>query len=413
MSEVTFSFYRGDTNTISPTYTDITSGVLSADLGFGRRSFVDQYAGNEYQIVIRNNAGQADLFSINSAFKVRATFPSMGGQYIDFAVGRVIEIQYNDAKGDGALSTATITVEDLLALLSRLRVSNRSISAATAKTQLLTFNAPYWGGSGPIDQFQMRFASGYFYTDTQYTMAASLYTGTILSYVQQAMYSEGGVLEAGTFSVKVCSGKEPVGEYRTDLQFERSTGQYHLVYDKFVRRTLGDTYANTVTVTPNGIADQTATDATAVSLYGERTYSRSTIQSNASDGAALAEALRRFMSKQSNLLYEIEASVEGQTEWTEPAPSPGDPDVTIHPFYRLLVNWLLVGGGRSCDLVWRVPGSGTDTITRVYAEGMRLNIQPKKSRVTLFLTPLTAYSAFFNFTLDSYTNGRLDQDYLG
>jgi hypothetical protein len=62
------------------------------------------------------------------------------------------------------------------------------------------------------------------------------------------------------------------------------------------------------------------------------------------------------------------------------------------------------------DLVYRVPGAGSDTTVEVVVEGWSLNITPEQTNFNFYLSPLTYYQFF---TLNSSTLGILNTSRLG
>jgi hypothetical protein len=79
---------------------------------------------------------------------------------------------------------------------------------------------------------------------------------------------------------------------------------------------------------------------------------------------------------------------------------------------RFLVSFygLLGYENRVWNLVYRVPGAGSDTTVQVAIEGVSVNARPEQTLFTVYFSPLTYYQFF---TLNSSTLGILDTSRLG
>jgi hypothetical protein len=389
-------FYRGGGAGI-----EFTSIVLSADVSTGRNSFVDQYSGATAQVVIKNSNNESSLFPINSSIGI------FTGSNI-FWRGRVSGVSYNDSKTDAGLSTATIIVDDQFARLGRVKVTNRSISSALGSTQLITFNPSTYGGSGPL-------TDAYFYelgfpstpgSASSSTMSASTFTGSVLDYMNAVQATENGNMIVTGDNIAMVSRTMMVNDiYKLQvedppgsgtfvtLKLGRTSSDTTVTYDTFSRTNFMDFFANSVSVTPAGLAAQTATNPYSFTTFGEYSYSRSTIDSTTAQGLTLAKNLSQKLSDQTAVMFNISLQLESQNETAA--------DTLIG-----------VISARVVDVVYRVPGSGTDTTTTCVIEGASYSFRPKTTRFTFNLTPLAMYIEFQNFTLDTGF-GVLDQDTLG
>ena len=376
---------------------DFTSIVLSADVSTGRNSFVDQYSGATAQIVIKNSNQESNLFPINSSIGI------FSGSSI-FWRGKVSGISYNDSKTDAGLSTATITVDDQFARLGRVKVTNRSMTSNLGSTQLITFNPSAYGGSGPLTDV-------YFYeagsTPSSSTMSSSTFTGSILDYMNSVQATENGNMIVTGDNIAMVSSTymtnigytiqvedPPSSATYVPLILGRTSSNTSIAYDTFNRTNFMDFFANSVSITPAGLAAQTATNSYSLTTYGEYSYSRSTIDSTTAQGLALAKNLSQKLSDQTAVTFGISFQLESQNETAA---------------FSMITG---VVSARVVDVVYRVPGSGTDTTTTCVIEGASYSFRPKNTRFTLNLTPLAMYEEFQNFTLDTGF-GVLDQDTLG
>ena len=385
-------FYRGGGAGI-----DFSSIVLSAQATTGRNSFVDQYSGRTAQVVIKNSNNESSLFPINSAIGI------FSGNYI-FWRGRVSGISYEDNKKDSGLSTATITIDDQFARLGRVKVTNRTMTTNLGSTQLRTFNPSAYGGSGPLTDV-------YFYeagsTASSSTMSGSIFTGSVLDYMNKVQATENGnmivtgdniamvsrayMTNAG-YSIRV--EDPPESEILVPLKLGRTSDNTTIAYDTFNRTNFMDFFANSVSVTPASLSTQTAQNAYSYTTYGEYSYERSTIDETTAQGLALAKNLAQKLSDQTAVMFNISFQLESQNQTA-----------------GFIITSSIISA-RVIDVVYRVPGSGTDTTTTCVIEGATYSFKPKNTRFTLSLSPLAMYKEYQNFTLDT-GYGVLNQDTLG
>jgi hypothetical protein len=381
---------------------DFTSIVLSAEVSTGRSNFVDQYSGKTAKIVIKNSSNESSVFNINHPVGI------FTGSNI-FWRGRVSGISYEDNKTDSSLSTATLTVDDQFARLGRVKVTNRTIASALGSTQLITFNPALYGGSGPLTDvyfYELGFPS-YPGTASSSTMSGSVFTGSVLDYMNKVQATENAnmivtgdniamvsrtIMQNDIYKLQV--EDPPSSGIFVNLKLGRTSSDTTIVYDSFNRTNFLDFFANSVSVEPVGLATQNGQNAYSYATFGEYSYSRSTIDQTTAQALVLAKNLAQKLSDQVAVQFNISFLLENQ---------------------NLTAANTMLGGvitQRVLDVVYRVPGSGTDTTTTCVIEGASYSFRPKQSRITLNLTPLAVYTEYQNFTLDT-GYGVLDQDILG
>ena len=381
---------------------EFTSIVLSAEISTGRSNFVDQYSGKSAKIVIKNSSNESSVFTINQTIGI------FNGNNI-FWRGRVSGISYEDNKVDSGLSTATLTVDDQFARLGRVKVANRTILSNLGSTQLLTFNSTTYGGVGPLTDvllYELGYPSTAGYQSSS-TMSGSVFTGSVLDYMNKVQSTENANMIVTGDSVAMVSRTiitndiykmrieepESSGLY-VNLKLGRTSSDTTIMYDSFTRSNFLDFFAKNVSVEPAGLAAQIGQNAYSYTTFGEYSYSRSTIDQTTAQALVLAKNLAQKLSDQIAVQFNISFLLESQNETVA----------------QIFLNSLITA--KVIDVVYRVPGSGTDTTTPCVIEGATYSLRPKQTRFTLNLTPLAVYTEYQNFTLDT-GYGVLNQDTLG
>jgi hypothetical protein len=168
-------------------------------------------------------------------------------------------------------------------------------------------------------------------------------------------------------------------------------------YFAFGHDKAGLNFMNNVTVTPNGLAAQTATNSTSLATYGNSQQSVSTVDATTTQALGLAE-----------WLSQSQADPEAET-WSLTF-------TDISQDTTALTNFLIAFYGvnsalsRLWNLVYRVPGAAADTTVVVAIEGITVNASIDQTTFTVYFSPATYYQFF---TLDSSTLGILDTSRLG
>lgn len=176
-----------------------------------------------------------------------------------------------------------------------------------------------------------------------------------------------------------------------------ATSATAITYYAFGHDKAGLNFMNNVTVNPNGLASQTATNNGSIITYGNAAQSVSTVDATTTQALALAE-----------WLSQSQADPEAQT-WSVSFRDLAQDETIMSRFIETFIN--SIGSGRRLwNLVYRVPGAGSDTTVLVAIEGISVSATPDKSDFTVYFSPATYYQFF---TLDSSELGILDTSRLG
>jgi len=365
----------------SPTFVDVTTSVLSFSYSQGRQNYLDQYSGGTLNVTLKNQTNVAQYFTFNSVWQI---FDADSGETQYFWLQ---DINFNDYPGNTGISTITVALVDVLARNGRNVVSSVTLAQAATITQLQTLwrTAPY-----QIGDFQ---GSG----GGSSTAAGITYSGSMLNYLNLIDATEKGLLNFSGGQTNMIP-RSSVSSSVSGMSFTRNAASTTAIsYFAFGHDKAGLNFMNNVTVTPNGLAAQTATNSTSFSSYGNAQQSISTVDFDTTQALGLAE-----------WLSSSQADPEAQT-WSLTFQDISQNTTALTNF---LIAFYGISGAamRLWDLVYRVPGAAADTTVLVAIEGITVNASLDRTTFTVYFSPATYYQFF---TLDSSTLGILDTSRLG
>ena len=364
-----------------PSSVDVTSSVISFSYTQGRQNYLDQYSGGTLSVTLKNQTNIAQYFTFNSVWNL-ADDATSSDQFFWCQ-----DVQFNDYPGNTGLSTITVSLVDVLARNGRNVVSNVVLAQTDTINQLQTLwrTAPYqigdFDGAGPGSS----------------TAAGITYSGSMLNYFNLIDSTEKGLVNyygASTFMTR----RNSVYLTTSGFSFTRNaTSATAISYNSFSHDKAGLNFMNNVTVNPNGLASQTATNSASLTTYGNAAQSVSTVDATTTQALGLAQ-----------WLSESQADPEAQT-WSIGFQDISQDQTITERWVETIMN--PIGNGRRIwSLVYRVPGAGSDTTLLVAIEGVTMNATTEKTDFTVYFSPLTYYQFF---TLDSSELGILDTSRLG
>jgi hypothetical protein len=361
--------------------TDFTSSVMSYNYQWGRQSYLDNWSGNQMTITIRNNNNQAGIFSIND----RISCSIIPGHFWVSQITFQDAVGTNANTGSGASSTATIVCDDWLSKAGRVQVNSKALTQTNTIAQISEFTSELAAADLEIDTT---------FTTGQSIASAATYTGTIANRVNLNMNTEKGQIRY--------VGKKAAFLPRNSISINSSSplvssideGGVTILYQDFERRTLGQSFANTVTTQPEGLASQTGQDPSSFSTYGTVSATTSTVDATTGQALDLANWLSRVQGDPMSLTFAIAVSDTGNT-------------LTAFDTWLSNVNNTSFWG---LNLHYFVPGSAGQVNIDVVLEGVSYSGQPDRTETTAYFSPKEFYNIFL---LDSSTQGRLDINRLG
>ena len=385
MAKITWGFQT------YPGAIDLTSHVMSFSRFRGKQQYLDNYAGQNMTVTIRNNTNQSASWVVGSAIYIYG--PS--GQ--DGQVFWVQEVQYNDqigtnpTSGTGSGSTATITLQDWMSRAGQIQLTNFALTEELSYKQLWN-QMTVASGALPADMGWSSTYTGFF------SATAATYTGTIANRINLNLAGEKNgsqiyqsqelmILRPGNIS-----GSPVTNAVTLQPSKNGSTGDKYIQYQNFKRITAGTNFLNTITITPPVVAAQTATDSASVTTYGTKFNGLSTVNTTTTQALNRAQWLANSQSGPYALHFEVSFSDVAQDN---------------NGITSMLGNY---SSGSFIYLKYVVPGSGVTTTVQCNIEGIGYSATPDQTQFTLYLSPNTLYA---DFILDSAQFGVLDQNRLG
>jgi hypothetical protein len=344
----------------APSVVDVTSSVLSFSYTQGRQNYLDQYSGGTLSVTLKNQSNVAQYFTFNSVWTLvdDATSSEQGFWCQD--------VQFNDYPGNTGLSTITVSLVDVLARNGRNVVYSVVLAQADTISQLQTLwrTAPY-----QIGDLQGSGAGSS-------TAAGITYSGSMLNYLNLIDGTEKGLLNFYSFQTNMIP-RNGVSSSISGFSFTRNaTSSTAISYYAFGHDKAGLNFMNNVTVNPNGLASQTATNSASLTAYGNAAQSVSTVDATTTQALGLAE-----------WLSQSQAEPEAET-WSLTFQDISQDQTITERFVQTIMN--SVGSGRRLwNLVYRVPGAGSDTTVLVAIEGVTMNATPDRTIFTVYFSPAT------------------------
>jgi hypothetical protein len=375
MTKIAWKFRR-----YYPTSVDLTTDVLSFSYTQGRQNYLDQYSGGILTVTLKNQTNNAQYFEFNSYWRI---VDDVTGSQQTFYCQDVV---FNDYPGNTGLSTITVSLVDVLARNGRNVVTDVFLGEALIANQL----AGLFGLFGyEIGDFQGNIGTS--------VASATTYTGSMLNRFNLGASTEKALVSFFDDTVYFRS-RESVYLTVSGFSFTRNaTSATAISYNAISHSKGGLNFMNNVTVSPDGLASQTATNTFSLANYGNAQQTVSTIDATTTQALGLAQWL-------SNTLADPEAET-----WSVTFQDISQNQTITERFVETIMK--NVGSNqRIWDLVYRVPGAASDTTVQVAIEGVTINATPEQTTFTMYFSPASYYQFF---VLDSSIFGILDTSRLG
>ena len=366
---------------------DITDKVLSMNFSFGREKYLDTYSGKFLYLTINNASDYASTIAYGTIIDVEIL--DSGGSQIAGFYFWVQEVNYNDAPGNAGLNTATLICADWLSRAGRVQATSYVIPQNTLYEQCLDFNA---GAGGPLpSDLEWGFLGG----SSTSIGSAITYTGTVSNYINFAVTTERGFLITLDNDLIMRSRTAISSSSLSSIQLGRTATATQIGYQSFDRIQNGLQFINNVTITSTGVADQTVSNASSVTTYGNSFYSNQTVDYNATQANGNASWIANTFSDPASLRFSCSFTDRAQNQTALD-------DLLDEMFNPLKLR-------RTLTLNYTPPG-GVSTAINVVVEGYTFNVTPEQTTITFNMSPLQYYQFF---TLNSTLLGILDTSRLG
>ena len=360
--------------TITANATDITNKVLSFDMYVGRTKYLDDYSGGSFTFTINN----ASNYAANITYQMPIIVTASPGSV--FMVFWVQQVEFSDYPGNTGLNTATIRAVDAMGLFGRAQVTSAALTQTDTGAQAAQVEAA---------ADTVAFVD---YTTGGSTASAATYTGTVLNRLNLLNATERGLFWTYQSGV-IFYVRSTNWTTATAYTIGRTASSSQIGYQEFRRIQNGVTFINNVSISPDGLATQTAVNSTSVATYGTAFYSSSTVDATTTQAAGNASWVANTFSDPSSLRFEL--------TFTDRA----NETAALTEFLKMFGANIL----RPVNVAYQVPG-GSLTSQAMLPEGVRFSVDPSQTVVDVSLSPLTYYQFF---TLDSATLGILDTSRLG
>ena len=350
--------------------------VYSLSFFNGKKRWLENYSPQSLSLTIDNSTGLASAFLPGSEIKVYRDGVGTNNNARSFFYTQSVSFDDGFQYASGG-ATATISGIDLFGVLSREQLVNEDLGDLNTLEQL----SPY---TGLIS----------FTNDGNSAAYGTLnYTGSIGARLAQNMQTEHGLMFNYGDTIKLLA-RSQVGENVSTLSFGGIASATVLPMNAVFRSALGDSFNNVVTVdAPPG--SYTATNAASVTLYAEWATTTTQVDGSSSQVQGCAEYLAALMGdplSDNQVYFEIHVM-----------------DYAVNPSTLTLFNQYNDFISQNIDVVYRTPGTLSDTTFQCVIEGLQINSDPQKTEYVFFLTPAALYRSFI---LDDAIFGTLDNNRL-
>jgi len=324
---------------------------------------------------MRNNTGQVAAAFL--AYRQKVVIECQGTEAF---IGWVQAIDYNDTPGNANDATAIITLGDAWVLAGQ----------QIATSQLLSSNTNQIDEISNLQFYPSQFQQVYF-TATTPIRGSLTFAGDWASRLNQIVASDRGAFFVFNGTHNYFTLSDMRYNCTDSYTFGRTASASVIAYESFNRvAAVGNkTYVNQAQVTPESLATQTATNATAF-VFGLSAVTVATLNTTAANGLNVATWIANSMGDSaSRQSYQITVKDISQTAITNLA--------------DMLVSQ------KNLALAYTPPG-GVSTTERTLTEGVTVRGFIDHTEVDFYLSPYTYYNYFI---LNDTFNGVLDSSRLG
>ena len=351
---------------------DITQYVRSLTYTQGRPTPLSPYSGYSASLTMTSYGGIEQYVSVNDQILISAT--PTGGTGRNLFTGFVTSRTFDDNPGDGINSTMTVSLND--AMLQAGIANFQSESLVSVDEQIKEINTL-------LPQVVM----------SQIANDVDISTGTFTTNASQRINE----IIAGDRGVFFVTNNFPIyippsvfGDYvNTDVTIGRTTSATQIAYQNLVRVEAASNSLFYTQATVTGSASTVTKTSATSSVYGVRTFTATTAQSN-----LVSETAKWY----ANAFTDPEA-VTLNLSLTDVAQDP----------LALKLSIFLFSQNKFVEVSYTPPG-GVSTTGYYWPEQMTFNATTSQTTIDMVMTPLTYYA---NFILDDSVFGVLDTDRLG
>ena len=350
--------------------------VYSLSFFNGKKRWLENYSPQTLTLTIDNSTNLAGAFLPGAEIKVYRDGVGTNNNARSFFYTQSVSYDDGFQYASGG-ATATITAIDLFGVLSREQLVDADLGDFNCLAQLAEYT--------PLISFTS--------DGNSIAVVTNNYTGTIGARLTENMQTEHGLMINYGDTIKLLA-RSQVGENVSSLSFGGTASATVLPMNAVFRSALGDSFNNVVTVDgPWGAF--TATNAAGVALWGTWATTTTQVDGSGSQAQACAEYLAALMGDAlsvNQIYFEIHVM-----------------DYAVNPSTLTLFQQYNDFISQNIDVVYRIPGTVSDTTYKCVIEGLQINSDPEKTEYVFFLTPAELYRSFI---LDDAIFGTLDNNRL-
>ena len=359
-----------------------TTSVMSANYMYLRQSYKDYYSGSNLVLTIKNQSNEAAGFSLND--RIFVYFEDSSGNDIWNQNYYVDEIEFEDYPGNTGLSTATIVCQDWLARAARVFGGGISLPAANSLDQLDYFSNG-GGFTGPLPP-GMTVTGGSGVSQCP----AVVWSDSVINKIQINQLTENASIG---LVFQRCELFQRSDISLSNKKFGPNAAANTVVYQTFKRIRAGQNQINYVETTST-LGTVTATNSTSTTAYGKYAEEVTSADSTLTQQTGLTEFRANTQADPLSTRFELTVlDIANDRDIL-------DPTIESYKGFITPIN----------NLVYRVPGAGSDTTVKVKLEGMNVAISPSSTVFTFYFSPAEYYTMFI---LNSSDFGILNTDRLG
>ena len=352
---------------------DITQYVRSFSFTTGRPSPLSPYGGNSASITMSSYGGIEDFVLTGDTIQIEAT--PTGGTNWNIFTGFITSRTFDDNPGTGINSLMTVNLNDAMLEAGVANIQNQSLVSVNLQINELNNLLPQ--------------TSIYQNLPTDVNISVGSFTTNVNQRFNEIFAAARGVLR-----------NEAQGEFRSPSEFGdlvlstvsigRTTSASQIAYQNIVRVEAASNSLFYTQATVTGSASTVTSDnAAAQTLYGRRTFTVTTAQSNLV--SETADWYANTYTDPETVMLNLSLTDVAQNE------------TALQLFAEVLASNYFVQ-------VSFTPPGGVSTTGYYWPEQITFNATTSQTTIDMAMTPLTYYA---NFILDDSVFGVLDTDRLG
>lgn len=351
---------------------DITQYVQSLNFTQGRQTPLSPYSGNSASVTMFSYGGIENSVAINDEIYLNST--ATGAAELLLFVGRVTSRTFNDNPGTGINSTMTVSLNDAMLQAGQANFQSQSLVSVNDQIEEIGVLLP----QVIFTQFQ-----------NNTNMSTGTFTTNANQRINEIIAGDRGVVANENGNFLYLPPSQFANYVDTNFSIGRTVGFPQIGYQDLNRV---EAAANTMfytQATVTGSASTVTKTAAASSVYGVRTFTASTAQSNLVSETAEWYA-NTFTDPEAIMLN---LSFSDVAQGTTPL--------------QLFNNFL--SDTKFVEVRYTPPG-GVSTTGYYWPEQITVNATTSQTTIDMVMSPQTYYA---NFILDDAVFGVLDTDRLG